>query len=231
MQITLIVLNVIGTVAFAVSGALTAIRKEMDLLGVTILGMITAVGGGIIRDVIMGSTPPAAFIDPKYALIACGTSVAVFGISYFKTKAYQKTEEALFQSIILAADTLGLAMFTVIGVQTAFEHHAATNLFLSVFLGTITGVGGGIIRDILAQDRPYIFHKHVYACASIIGALLCTVLWEIWGSKIAMLVGAFAVVIIRALAARFKWNLPKIKGVTSGRLTELPEAAKSQESK
>ena len=225
MHITIFVLNVIGTIAFAVSGALTAIRREMDLLGVTILGMITAVGGGIIRDVIMGSTPPAAFIDPIYALIACGTSVLVFFVVYFKHKAYQKTEETLFQSIILAADTLGLAMFTVIGVQTAFEHHAAANLFLSVFLGTITGVGGGVLRDILAQDKPYIFHKHVYACASIIGALLCAVLWDVWGSRIAMLTGAFAVVLIRALAARFKWNLPKIRGVTSGKLTEMPGAA------
>ena len=116
-----------------------------------------------------------------------------------------------FQQVLMLADTLGLGVFTVAGVRAAFDNGMGINYFLPVFLGTITGVGGGLMRDMMAGDRPYIFVKHVYACASMLGACVCVFLWERAGSGLAMLAGAMCVIVLRLLAIKFRWNLPKVK--------------------
>lgn len=216
MELLMLVLNIIGTAAFSISGALTAIKREMDLLGVIILGTITAIGGGIIRDLIIGQIPPDAFVDPLYTLIGCVSAILVFVYVYFRTDGYNSILASTFQKVVLAADTVGLSLFTVVGVQVAFEHNEGSNFFLSVFLGTITGVGGGLLRDVFVNDKPYIFYKHIYACASIAGAIVCTFLWDLTGEKPAMLAGASVVIIIRVLAIHYGWNLPRIhsKGIS-----------------
>ena len=112
----------------------------------------------------------------------------------------------------MLADTLGLGVFTVVGVRAAFDNGMGINYFLPVFLGTITGVGGGLLRDIMAGDRPYIFVKHVYASASIVGAVVCVLCWNRIGEEAAMLIGVASVVVLRLLAIRYRWNLPKIGG-------------------
>lgn len=211
MEYMLFVLDMIGTAAFALSGAMTAVRKQMDLLGVMILGMVTAVGGGMIRDIILGITPPVAFREPVFALVALVISALIFAVIFFHVKGYQEISGAKFQQILMTADTLGLGAFTVAGVRAAFESGMEFGLFLPVFLGTVTGVGGGLLRDMMAGDRPYIFVKHVYASASIAGAVVCCLFWEAAGEQGAMLLGAGTVVLMRFLAIRFKWNLPRIK--------------------
>ena len=108
-------------------------------------------------------------------------------------------------------DALGLGVFTVVGVQIAYEAVAEPTLFLLVFVAVVTGVGGGVLRDQLAGDTPYIFVKHVYASASLAGAILCAGLWSRLGSMAAMLLGLGVVVLIRGLAAHFRWNLPRSK--------------------
>ncbi len=210
MEYMLLILNMIGTVAFAISGALTAVKKRMDILGVMILGMVTATGGGMIRDIVLGIAPPQVFRDPVYALSALLVSAAIFVIIYFRVRGYQEISGAHFQKELMIADTLGLGVFTVIGVRAAFENNMELNYFLPVFLGTITGVGGGLLRDMMAGDKPYIFVKHVYACASIAGAFVCVFLWNKAGEDVAMVTGAACVIIMRFLAIRFKWNLPRI---------------------
>ena len=210
MEYMLFALDMIGTVAFGLSGAMTAIKKEMDVLGVIILGMLTAVGGGIMRDLILGNTPPQAFVQPVFALSAAAVSAMVFVILYFHFKGYRQISGYWFQHMLMAADTLGLGVFTVAGVRAAFEGGMGINYFLPVFLGTITGVGGGLLRDIMAGDRPYIFVKHVYASASILGACVCVFCWRRFGENTAMLTGAVSVVVLRILAIRFRWNLPKV---------------------
>lgn len=210
MEYMLFVIDIIGTVAFAFSGAMTAIRKEMDILGVIILGMVTAVGGGIIRDVILGIAPPQAFMEPVFALSAVLVSVFVFIIFYFHVKGYRKMSGQRFQQILMLADTMGLGVFTMAGVRAAFDNNMGVNYFLPVFLGTITGVGGDLLRDMMAGDRPYIFVKHVYASASILGACVCVFLWRRTGEEAAMLIGAGSVVALRFLAIYYRWNLPKI---------------------
>ena len=106
-------------------------------------------------------------------------------------------------------DAVGLGIFTVVGVQCAYEHSAQYSMFLLVFVGLITGVGGGVLRDVFSGERPYIFVRHFYACASIAGAIVCVGLWKRAGANLAMLLGAALVVILRLLAAHYRWSLPK----------------------
>lgn len=192
------IFEIIGTIAFAISGACAAITKKMDIFGVAILGMTTAVGGGIIRDLILGVTPPMAFRDPIYAIIAIVVSLIVF---VPKLRAIVDKEN----TVLLLMDTIGLGVFTVVGVRAGMPKD---NIFLTVFVGALTGVGGGVIRDLFAGDRPYIFIKHFYASASIIGAMAAALCWPL-GETPAMICGASLVVILRILAAKYRWSLPK----------------------
>ena len=204
------ILELIGTVAFSLSGTLTGIQKKMDLLGVMILGAVTATGGGILRDILLGIIPPKAFINGIYILVSSIVSLTVFFYIYFRFKGYKKIIHADFLPLALIADAIGLGIFTVVGVKAVFDADMVLNYFIPVLLGTITGVGGGVFRDVLAGDRPYIFVRHIYACAAIVGAIISTVLWIPCGQNIAAIVGFFTVLIIRILAIKFKLNLPKI---------------------
>ena len=112
---------------------------------------------------------------------------------------------------MLLVDSLGLGLFTVIGAQTACAALGHANWFTIAFLGTITGVGGGVMRDVMAGDLPYIFRKHIYALASLAGALTWVAVHRFWNDAMAMLIGASLVVVIRLLAAHFRWSLPKAK--------------------
>jgi uncharacterized membrane protein YeiH len=202
----LLILEIIGTVAFAVSGAMTGLSKKMDIFGVVILGLTTAVGGGMIRDLVLGLTPPAMFTNPIYAAVAAVVSVIVFlpAVRRWLT-AYGRVREIL----MLVMDSLGLGVFTVVGIQRAYTATDHRGLFLLVFVGVVTGVGGGLLRDVMAGQTPYIFVKHVYASASIIGAILCAALWAPLGATMAMILGASVILAIRLLAAHYHWSLPK----------------------
>ncbi len=202
----LLIFELIGTVAFAVSGAMVALSKKMDIFGVAVLGLVTAVGGGVIRDLVLGITPPATFQNPIYASVAILVSVIVFIPSvrrflYENPEAYEKT--------MLFMDSVGLGVFTVMGIETAYLSNNSHSIFLLIFVGVITGVGGGMIRDVLAQTTPAILVKHFYASASIIGAVICILLWNIFGQSAAIFGGAFSVVVLRFLAAKYHWSLPK----------------------
>ena len=205
MQI-LFVLEIIGTIAFAVSGATVGIGKKMDIFGVAILGLTTAVGGGILRDLILNITPPAAFQNPWFAVTALIVSILLF-IPFIR-KACARAGK-VYDTIILVMDSIGLGLFTVVGVQVAQESLSEPNYFIVTFVGILTGVGGGTMRDIFAGYPPYIFIKHFYACASIIGAWTCALLWNPIGELPAMIIGAVVTVILRLLAARYQWNLPR----------------------
>ncbi len=201
----LLVVEIIGTVAFAVSGAMVGLRKGMDIFGVCILGLVTAVGGGVIRDLVLGNTPPATFQSPVYALVAVAVSLIVF--LPFVRRLFDRFQN-FYDHLLLGMDSLGLGIFTVVGVRTAYDA-GHDGFFLLIFVGVITGVGGGVLRDILAGQTPYIFVKHIYACASLVGAVICVVLWGLIGGMWSMISGAASVVVLRTLAAHFRWNLPR----------------------
>jgi len=202
------IIDLLGTVAFAASGAMIGLKKKMDIFGVCTLGLTTATGGGVIRDLILGLTPPAAFQDPTEALVALATSAVFFlrGVRQVLTR-----DQRHYDLMLFWLDALGLGVFTVVGVQRAYELTWNTNFFLLVFVGVVTGVGGGVLRDLMAQEVPNIFKKHVYACASLVGAVLCAGLLPVVDSMSAMMFGMGAVVLIRYLAHRYHWNLPRAK--------------------
>jgi uncharacterized membrane protein YeiH len=221
MELFILILEIIGTIAFASSGAMTAIERDMDILGVSMLGMTTAVGGGIIRDLILGINPPNAFRNPTNAILGIIVSIILF-IIISKSKVNilgNKTNDKL----IIILDSLGLGIFTVVGVNVGLNTLTNTNLFLLVFLGVTTGVGGGILRDVMAGKMPYVFQKHIYASASTVGAAICSVLWPFVGRTISMIVGAGIVIIIRILAARYRWNLPKVKTIKDSNNLKLKD--------
>ena len=186
MEQFLLVFEMIGTVAFAASGALVGIHKGMDVFGVCILGLTTACGGGMVRDVLLGNTPPAAFQDPVPSAVAVATSLILFlsGVRHLLMGNQRR-----YDLLMLLMDSVGLGIFTVMGVRTAWHCVEEPPLYLLVFVGAVTGVGGGLLRDIMARDMPYIFIKHIYACASLAGALLCGLMRPV-GEMPAMVAGA-----------------------------------------
>lgn len=198
------ILEIIGTVAFAVSGAMIATEKKMDMLGVIILGLTTAVGGGVIRDIILGSTPPQAFSKPVYAIIAIITSLIIFIPQIRKLR---QKNQIFFDKLLLIMDSLGLGIFTVVGISAA--HNTSENIFLLIFVGVVTGVGGGVMRDVMSESTPFIFKKYFYCSASIIGAVITCILWNIVGENTAMLLGAGIIFILRVMAAHYRWKLPR----------------------
>ena len=199
-----------GTVAFAASGAMVGVERNMDIFGVSVLGVVTAVGGGMIRDIVLGIIPPNVFTNPVYALVATITSCVVFLAFYWKRQLLEGHMRRTYDRVMLVMDSIGLGIFTVVGVNTGIRSGYMDNVFLLVFLGTITGVGGGLMRDMMAGVPPYIFVKHIYACASIVGAVVCVYMNRFVGNVEAMMVACFVIILIRYLAAHNRWNLPRL---------------------
>ena len=199
-----------GTVAFAASGAMVGVERNMDIFGVSVLGVVTAVGGGMIRDIVLGIIPPNVFTNPVYALVATITSCVVFLAFYWKRQLLEGHMRLTYDRVMLVMDSIGLGIFTVVGVNTGIRSGYMDNVFLLVFLGTITGVGGGLLRDIMAGVPPYILVRHIYACASIVGAIVCVVLYRNFGAVVSMVGASAVVILVRYLAAHYRWNLPKL---------------------
>lgn len=205
-------IEIIGTVAFASSGALIGINKNMDIFGVNVLGITTAIGGGIIRDVILGIHPPGTFRDPVFVVSSIVTSSLLFLIVYFNKKLLESRWMMIYDKVMLTMDAIGLGAFTVIGVYTAVAQGEMKSTFLLIFVGMVTGIGGGMMRDVMAGQMPFVFVKHVYAVASLAGAVVCIVMLRTIGEEsLAMITGALVVIVIRMLAAYFRWNLPRIR--------------------
>ncbi len=208
-EIVFTVTEWIGVIAFAVSGAIVAVQAGMDIFGVAVVGCVTAVGGGIIRDILMGSLPPSAFGSiwtPSAALL---TSIIIFIILYFNAARVDLLSEKLGK-INDFFDAAGLAVFSAVGVEKACAAGFGNRVFFVVFLGTITGIGGGILRDVLADQMPMVFKKRIYALASVFG---CVLYYEInlhFNKTAAILITVPATVLIRLLAAKFRWKLPKV---------------------
>jgi len=206
--------EIIGTIAFAISGALIGIEKKLDLFGIIFLAVTTAVGGGIIRDIIIGNVPPTAFVNPTFWIIGIITALLVF-IFYEKINKLEK--------IIIISDTLGLAVFTAIGCRTAIAH-GANNAFLVIAMGLSTGVGGGILRDVLVKNVPFVLKKEIYAVASIAGALSFYHIYRYLPEIISLYICCAVVFIIRILSIAYDLNLPVRKVKTNLRLKKTEEA-------
>ena len=199
-------IEAVGTIAFASSGAMVAIRQNLDLLGIIVLGVTTAVGGGMMRDILLGIVPPSLFTNPVYTIMAFVTVLILFTVIRMNQHFLEGDCIITYEKLM----NIGLAAFTVTGIDTAVMAGYGNYHFLSVFLGVLTGVGGGLLRDIMARQTPYILKKHVYACASIAGGMCYSFLLSSpVNNDAAMIISAVLVVAIRLLATHYCWNLPR----------------------
>lgn len=163
----------------------------------------------MIRDIIIGIHPPALFVDPIYVIAAFVSVMVLFvAVKYFYQSA-DILESPMYEAVLNLLDAIGLGAFTVVGIDTAVGAGFGEYKFLMIFLGVITGVGGGILRDMMAGQTPAVLRKHVYACASIAGAVCYVILMNYTGEGPAMVVSAILVTVIRVLARHYKWNLPR----------------------
>ena len=188
------VVELIGTVAFAVSGALVAIDKELDYYGIAFFAIITAVGGGIIRDMLIDASLPAALENPLYVIISIASAAVVI---FF----YRKI--ILYKNILLIFDAIGLAAFTAIGAEIAIENSLSMP-FVIITLALLTGTGGGILRDVFAKEIPFVFRKEIYAVASIIGAICFIIIGEFSGNNTIALYSCFGITLIIRLGCMKK---------------------------
>ena len=140
-------LEMAGTIAFAASGAMVGAQRGMDIFGVCVLGVVTAVGGGATRDIILGIVPPGMFQDPLYTIVATVTACIVFAVMYWKQELLEGGNRLVYDKVMLVMDTVGLGVFTVMGVDKGISQGYMERTFFLVFLGTVTGVGGAAISS------------------------------------------------------------------------------------
>ena len=199
----LLIVDLAATVFLGIEGAIAAIDGNLDVFGLMVLSFATALGGGVIRDLLIGAGPPAAIRDPWYAIAAFGGgAVAVFSNHLLKD---------VPNVVLITFDAAGLALFAVAGAAKALDH--GIRPFMPALMGTITGVGGGTIRDIFLARVPAILRVDVYAVAALAGATVMIVGIK-WGRPRTwtMLTGALVCFLLRMLAAWNHWNLPKAAG-------------------
>jgi uncharacterized membrane protein YeiH len=192
-------LDLFGTMAFAVTGAIKAVEHRLDIFGVIVLAAITGLAGGIIRDVLLGRIPPSGISELSYVSIAIVTAVSVFYL-------YPRFKGQM--GLFLTFDAVGLGVFTIIGATIALNTYGF-NVLLMVFAGMITAIGGGIIRDALVNETPLVFRKELYASISFVGVLLYILLiYEGVNLEISSITCIIFVTIFRIMAIHYKWNLP-----------------------
>lgn len=202
-------LEIIGAAAFAVSGAMAALEREADIFGVIFLAVVTALGGGVIRDLLLGVTPPKMFVSYVYLAVAAVAALVVFADAYIRREKYRKHRDKL-DSINNMFDAVGLAVFTVSGMNTAMQQ--SDNVLLILVLGMSTGVGGGMLRDMMINKMPKVLRKRVYALASLLGGGVYYGLFALGVHEtIAAVSGMVVIIALRVLATVYKWNLPAIR--------------------
>lgn len=199
MQLNFIdIIDILGTFSFAAAGAFAAMEKKLDPFGVLIIAFVTAIGGGTIRDVLIGSFPVSWLSNSMaiWVILIAAVVTMLFG-SYLK-----KLDKMLF-----LFDALGLGLFTVIGIEKGISYQLSPGI--CVALGTITGCFGGVLRDVLLNNVPLIFHKEIYALASIMGGILFFLVHDAMDDSLAYLISILVVFITRVFAVQFDWSLPK----------------------
>lgn len=194
------IIDILGTVAFAISGVLVALNKKMDPFGVLIIAFVTAVGGGTLRDVMIGIEPVSWIKNMTYVYVIIGATV--FAVVLRNKINYLRTSLFLF-------DTIGIGLYTVVGIETGLK--AGLHPVICIALGTMTACFGGVIRDILCNEIPVIFRKEIYATACIIGGLTYFLLRKFMAdTNLIFVIAIIVVIVIRLIAVKFKISLPSL---------------------
>ncbi|GAB3222560.1 TRIC cation channel family protein [Glycomyces halotolerans] len=196
-----LVADLLGTAVFAASGASAAVAKRLDMFGVAVIGVLTALGGGALRDLLIGAVPPLLLTDWRYPTVAVLTAVAVFR--------YHPALSRL-RTTMLVLDAAGLALFTVIGTLKGLDFGLA--VYAACIVGVLSGIGGGILRDVLTQQIPVVLRADFYALAAAIGSIIVAV-GARWESQIGLatlaIPAAVAIFVVRLVAIRYRWQAPK----------------------
>jgi len=197
-------LDLIGTMAFAMSGTLAALNKRLDPFGIFIVAFVTAIGGGTLRDVLIGRTPVGWMIELNYVyIIMFGTIFALIVRNYI----------SYLSKTLFLFDTIGLGIFTIIGTEIGIQQNL--HPVISIALGVMTATFGGVIRDILCNDIPVIFRKEIYASACLVGAIVFMVLHHLnLSSNVTYIFTTIIVIVIRLVAVKFNISLPTIQAPT-----------------
>ena len=190
-------IDITGTLAFALSGALVAMNKKLDLFGVFIIAFVTALGGGTLRDIMIGKTPVGWMLDLNYVYVI----IAGFFLSILFREKIDKHQKTMF-----LFDSIGLGVFTLVGIEHGIN--VGLNPIICVALGTMTACFGGVIRDILCNEIPAIFQKEIYATVCILGGTLFFILKELnINDNPLYLITSLSIIITRFMAVKFKWSL------------------------
>lgn len=196
--------DLFGTFAFAVSGALLGVKKDMDIYGMFVLAISVGVGGGTMRDMMLGRTPPFVLTDVNYMIVIAAATLLVFFLNSI-------VEKSLPMKTLNIADAIGLGVFTSIGASVAVAYDV--EWYGIIFFGVMTATAGGMIRDTLAGEVPFVLKKEVYASASIIGGIIFIIIYRLNISlNINILITSIIVTLIRTLAIYKDWHLPHFKG-------------------
>lgn len=195
-----LVIDILGTVAFAISGVLVAMEKKLDLFGVLIIAFVTAIGGGTLRDFLIGNAPVGWMTTPVYLITI--TVTVITAIVFVKQLRY-------FRKSLFLFDTIGIGLYTMVGIEKGLN--AGLSPVMCIILGTITASFGGVIRDILCNEIPVIFRKEVYATICILGGIIYFILIQFpMDSAYAYVAGILSIIVLRLLAVRFNISLPNI---------------------
>ena len=224
VELIWLIIEHLGVVAFAISGAIVAINREMDIFGVVFISFITSFGGGIMRDLILNRGIPSFFTSAYTSLIIVCliSSLLVFFFAFlFKNKFVKK--EKFLDTVNNYIDAFGIGAFTVSGAKIAIDA-GHVNPFVPILMGMIACIGGGMLRDIMLNDVPFVLRKRIYAVATIAGAAIYYVIWRFAPTfeAGAMIIGALTTIIIRILATIFKWNMPKAINFSEFREDDQP---------
>lgn len=191
------VIDYSGTLVFAISGVLAGVDRKFDLFGVFMLGFVTAVGGGTLRDLLIGSTPVGWMQNEIYVYLI----ISALPICYLLKTPILKMKKSFF-----LFDTIGIGLFTILGLQKTL--FMGLSPLIAIMMGVVSAVFGGVIRDVLSNEAPLIFRKEIYASACMAGAILFLIANSVLPENIAMILSIASVIVIRLVAIRKKWSLP-----------------------
>lgn len=208
-DIAFTICDIMGTVAFAISGAMVACRKHLDPFGVVFIAIITALGGGMTRDILLGQLPPSLFFNYTGLLLAFLMGLLIYFIVHFHRQWYDREVE-LVEQIINLVDALALGLFAASGCLVAIDAGYGDQAVLVIAMGTISSIGGGLLRDVILREIPVIFTKHVYALAAMAGCFAFYGLYLLHAEEYVCVTFSIALTfVLRLLATTFHWNLPQ----------------------
>lgn len=210
MENVFFILELIGITAFSISGAIAAMNKHLDIFGVLVCSVTTAMGGGILRDLFIDNLPPVMFQEYAYLITAAAVSAVTFIAARVRKNSFTDSVP-MIDKVTNVVDAVGLGLFTIVGIDTAIRFGFEENAFFVIFLGAVTGCGGSIIRDIMLREIPLIFTKRIYAVASLAGGIVYYLLMVTLSLNaiLAVIITLIFIFMLRILASVFRWDLPK----------------------